>query len=113
MREAGDDVAPDIEPGNQAGGDKGGDRKRDKKDSTRADFLGGARGNCLGVLALLLDKTVDRTLEFDGLGLRCRKCELGLMLPLQFPRTQSNDPVPPRHRGELLGETDYFLALFG
>src|SRR5258708_27030097 len=95
IREAAYDVAPDVEPSNQACGDEGGDRERDEKDSTRADFLGGAGGNRLGALALLLDETVDRLLELHGLGLRCRECKLCLMLALQFARAQSNDSVPP------------------
>src|SRR5207244_2893546 len=102
-----------VEPGNQASGDEGRDRERDKKDSTRADFLGGAGGNDLSVLALLLDKSVDRTLKLDGLGLRCRKCDLSLMLPPQFSRTHGDDPVLARHGGELVVETDQVFPLSG
>src|SRR5258708_40056152 len=68
IREAAYDVAPDVEPSNQACGDEGGDRERDEKDSTRADFLGGAGGNRLGALALLLAEAVDRLREVHGPG---------------------------------------------
>ena len=93
MREAMHDVASDVQPGNQACGDKGHDRERDEKNLTRANFLGGAGGNGLGTLALLLDKAVDRLLEFQGLGLRCHECKLCLTLSTQFTRTQSDDPA--------------------
>ena len=64
------------------------------------DLLGGARGNSLGVPALLLDKTVDRPFELHGLSLRCSECKLCLMLPPQLARAHSNDPVLACHGGE-------------